>query len=91
MRPILTPARIIKYTKMKLRKEITQIIRTDTKLRRKISEELDVSDSTVYGHAVRYENGTGGVKLLEYPVIKIIMEHTGKTEEEIFEEKKESA
>lgn len=68
---------------MIIRNEIYQLIRTDTVLRRKIADAIGVTDSTVYGHAVRK-----APKLQEYQVIKIIREYTGKSEDEIFETEK---
>lgn len=68
---------------MIIRKEIYHLIRNDIKLRRKIADELGVTDTTVYGHAIRE-----APKLNGYPVIKIIMTHTGFKEDEIFEAKK---
>lgn len=65
---------------MVIRNEIYHLIRNDIKLRRDIADELGVTDSTVYGHAVRK-----APKLNEYPVIKIIMTHTGFDEDKIFE------
>lgn len=64
---------------MGMKDEIYTIIRNDVPLRKKIAECLDISDQSVYGHAVRK-----APKLNEYPVVKIIMEHTGKKEQEIF-------
>lgn len=65
-----------------IKKEIYKLIRNDTKLRRKIANELEVTDASVYGHAVRE-----APKLKEYPVVKIIMEHTGYSEDQIFDPK----
>jgi hypothetical protein len=61
-----------------MKEEIYKIIRNDPTLRKLIGDELDVIESTVYGHAVRK------APILErYTVIKIIMAHTGLKEEEI--------
>lgn len=65
---------------MVIRNEIFQKIRTDVPLRKKIASYLDITDASVYNSAVRK-----APRLSEYPVIKIIMEHTGQNEEEIFE------
>jgi hypothetical protein len=62
-----------------IRNEILDIIRTDVPLRRKIADYLGVSDSTVYGHAVRK-----APKLNDAIVVEIIKKHTGKSLEEIF-------
>lgn len=65
---------------LKINKGILHIIRNDVKLRIKMAAHLGVSDSTIYLHAKR-----NAPKLNDYGLIKIVMEHTGKTEEEIFE------
>lgn len=65
---------------MVMKNEIYTIIRNDVPLRRKIAVHLDVADSTVYGHAVRK-----APKLNEYPIVRIIMDHTGKKEDEVFD------
>lgn len=64
---------------MKMRDDIYTIIRNDVPLRKKIADHFNVRDQTIYEHAVRK-----APKLNEYPVVKIIMEHTGKKEEDIF-------
>lgn len=65
---------------MKIKEEIYHLIRNDVKLRMKIARYLGVTDTTVYGHCIRK-----APKLMEYPVIKIIMKHTGKKESEVFD------
>ena len=65
---------------MVMKNEIYTIIRNDVTLRRKIAVQLGVGDATVYGHAVRK-----APKLNEYPIVRIIMQHTGKKEDEIFD------
>lgn len=67
---------------MAMKQEIYDIIRNDIPLRKKIAFSLGVENITVYGHAVRKS-----AKLIEYPIVKIIMDHTGKKENEIFENK----
>ena len=65
---------------MVMKNEIYTIIRNDVPLRKKIADHLGVTDSTVYGHAVRK-----APKLNEYPIVRIIMEHTRKKEDEVFD------
>lgn len=71
---------------MKLRPEIYQMIINDLELRKKIAVQLEVLDNTVYYSAQRKS-----AKLRDYQVIKIIMEHTGLSESEIFETETEIA
>lgn len=64
-----------------MRQEIFDIIRNNVPLRKSIADYLGVTDSTVYGHAVRK-----APKLNDFIIVKIIMKHTGKKEKEIFTE-----
>ena len=63
-----------------MKEEIYKIIRNNPDLREKIGNELGIIESSVYGLAKRKSD-----KLQKFSVVKIIMEHTGKAEEEIFE------
>ena len=54
-------------------------IRNNVPLRKSIAEYLDVTDSTVYGHACRK-----APKLNDAIVVEIIKLHTGKSFEQIF-------
>lgn len=65
---------------LQIRDEIYHLIRNDLKLRIKMASHLDVSDATIYLHAKRK-----APKLNDYNLVKILMDHTGKSEEEIFE------
>lgn len=65
---------------MNIKDEIYHLIRNDIKLRRKIADSIGVTDTSVYGHAVRK-----APKLKDYFVIKTIMDHTGFDEQKIFE------
>lgn len=65
---------------MKIRNEIYHLIRNDIKLRREIADSLGVTDTTVYGHAVRK-----APKLNDYNVVKTIMNYTGFCEKQVFE------
>jgi len=65
---------------MEMKNEIYHLIRNDIPLRVKIARFLGITDASVYNSATRK-----APRLTEYPVVKIIMEHTGKSEEEIFE------
>ena len=72
--------KIINPKKGKLKEDIYQLIRNDIPLRLKISEVLGIIESSVYNAARRK------APVLEmYIVVKIIMEHTEKSEDEIFE------
>ena len=63
-----------------MRNEIYHLIRNDIPLRIKIANLLGITDASVYNSATRK-----APRLTEYLVVKIIMKHTGKSEEEIFE------
>lgn len=65
---------------MALKNEIYHLIRNDLGLRQKMATYLGVGEATIYGHAVRK-----APKLNDFFLVKILMEHTGKTEEEVFE------
>lgn len=54
-------------------------IRNNIPLRQSIADYLGVTDSTVYGHAVRQ-----APKLNDAIVVEIIKKHTGKNLKEIF-------
>lgn len=56
-------------------------IRNNIPLRKSIADYLKVTDSTVYGHAVRK-----APKLNDAIVVEIIKKHTGKKLTEIFSE-----
>lgn len=73
-------AKVAQPKKGRLKEDIYQLIRNDIPLRIKISEGLGVIESSVYGAAKRK-----APVLEKYIVIKIIMEYTEKSEEEIFE------
>jgi hypothetical protein len=60
--------------------EIYTIIRNDIPLRDKLRALFGITDASVWRLAARK-----APKLMEYPAIKIIMEHTGKEEHEIFD------
>lgn len=62
-----------------MKQEIYDILRNNIPLRKDIADYLGVTDSTVYGHAVR-----NAPRLNDFIIIKIIMKHTGKNENEIF-------
>jgi hypothetical protein len=64
---------------LKIRDEIYHLIRNDVKLRMKMAEHLGVAESTIYLHAKRKAK-----KLSDYNLVRILMDHTGKSEEEIF-------
>lgn len=65
---------------LQIRDEIYHLIRNDVKLRMKMANHLEIAESTVYLHAKRK-----APKLNDYNLVKILMDHTGKNEEEIFE------
>jgi hypothetical protein len=69
---------------LKIKEEIFHLIRNDVKLRIKMAAYSGVSDTTIYLHAKRK-----APKLYDYNLVKIVMDHTGKSEEEIFETLKE--
>jgi hypothetical protein len=62
-----------------MKEEIFNIIRTNVPLRKSIADYLGVTDSTVYGHAIRK-----APKLNDAIVVEIIKKHTGKKLNEIF-------
>ena len=67
-------------TQIKLKDEVYFQIRNDIQLREKISEQLGITDISVYRYGVRKS------PTLSKPVIiKVISEHTGKSESEIIE------
>ncbi len=68
---------------LQIRDDIYHLIRNDVKLRTKMAAHLEVSDATIYSHAKRK-----APKLNDYNLVKILMEHTGKSEKEIFENQK---
>lgn len=61
------------------REEIYHLIRNDWNLRATIADILGVSESTIYGHAVRK-----APKLEHYLVVKYLMNVTKKSDFEIF-------
>ncbi|QYS85449.1 hypothetical protein JJC03_09380 [Flavobacterium oreochromis] len=63
-----------------MQEEIYKIIRNNIPLRKNIADFLEVTETTVYGHAKRK-----APTLNNYIVVKIIMKHTNKKESEIFE------
>jgi hypothetical protein len=63
-----------------LNEEIYHLIRNDWQLRQVIADILGVSETTIYGHAVRKS-----VRLEQYLVIKQLMLYTGKNDDQIFE------
>lgn len=63
-----------------MKEEIYKLIRTDIPLRMKIAELIGTTDASVYNAATRK-----APRLSHYHIVKIIMDHTGKTEDEIFE------
>ena len=77
------PAKALKKTNNSItimKEEIYKIIRNSPELREKIALELGIIESSVYGLAKRKSE-----KLEKFSVVKIIMSHTNKTEEQIFE------
>lgn len=65
---------------MVMKDEIYTIIRNDIPLRDKLRVVFGITDASVWRLASRK-----APKLNEYPAVKVIMEHTGKKEEEIFD------
>lgn len=65
---------------LQIKDEIYHLIRNDVKLRMKMANHLEIAESTIYLHATRK-----APKLNDYNLIKILMEHTGKSEDDIFE------
>lgn len=75
-------ATITSSKKKKLKDEIYNIIRNDIPLRAKIAAQLNIEVQSVYLLAVRRST-----KFSLPFVLKIISEHTGKSKEELLEEK----
>lgn len=71
---------IVTQKKKKLKDDIYQIIRKDIPLRKKLAESLNIELDSVYGSAVRKST-----KFSLPFVLDIIIEHTGKTKQEILE------
>ena len=66
--------------KKKLTKEVYDIIRNDIPLRHKIANELRIEVNSVYQSAIRRST-----KFSLPFIAKIITDHTGKKEEDIFD------
>ena len=66
---------------MEIKEQIFEILRTDYSLRKKIADELGLRETTVTSWAYRKQHAKVGF----YTVANIIKEHTGLTDEEIFE------
>ncbi len=67
----------------KLSEEVKRIIRNDIPLRKKIAEELGIEQITVYEYVARPKREKA---LTRYPiVIKVLKEHTGLKDKDIFE------
>lgn len=63
-----------------LKDEIYQLIRNDWNLRQKLASIINVSENTIYGHAVKK-----APKLEHYKIVVEIMNYTGKKDKEVFE------
>lgn len=66
---------------MEVKEEIFELLLKDYELVRKIANELDIQEASVLRWGYRKQNRCVAL----YPVVKIIMAHTGMTEEQIFE------